>query len=414
MDYGLIGEHLGHSYSAEIHRLLRGYDYRLCPLAPAELPAFFARRDFKGINVTIPYKQSVVAYCDALSETARRAGCVNTILRRADGSLFGENTDLAGLNYLLRRAKIELESREVLILGSGGASRTARLAATDARAASITVVSRASEINYTNVAQRYPRTQVIVNTTPVGMFPHSEGCPIDPALFSRAEAAVDMIYNPLRSRFLQRAAALGLRRANGLPMLVAQAEASAALFTGEADHGAIERVLRTMQRRTENWVLIGMPGCGKSGIGAYLAQTAGRPFIDTDEIAAARAGMPLPEHFARYGEAAFREIETEVCREVGKKTGLVIATGGGAVLRPENVAALRQNGRLLWLRRPVERLAQADRPLSAGLDALRAMEQKRLPIYEQAADMQLLHNEDWEWVQAQALRMFEQKEGFTP
>ncbi|MDR3313546.1 MAG: shikimate dehydrogenase [Oscillospiraceae bacterium] len=410
MEYGLIGEHLGHSYSAEIHRLLRGYAYQLCPIAPAELPAFFARRDFRGINVTIPYKKDVLPYCDALGETARRVGSVNTILRGADGKLFGDNTDLAGFGYMLRRAGISLAGKQVLVLGSGGASLTAQLAAADAAAASVTVVSRAGATNYENAAQRCPGTQVILNATPVGMFPHAQHCPIDPALFPRAEAAVDMIYNPLRSRLLQKAAALGLRCTDGLAMLVAQAEEAATLFTGQrAAPGAVERVLRQLRGSTENWVLIGMPGCGKSTIGAALAKAAGRPFVDTDDLAAVQAGVPLPEYFATHGEAAFRELEARVIREIGVKTGLVIATGGGAVLRAENAVALRQNGRVLWLRRPVERLARSGRPLSSGLAELRAMEAHRLPFYERAADMQLQHNEDWDAVQEAALRLFQKE-----
>lgn len=411
MDYGLIGERLEHSYSAEIHRLLRGYDYRLRPLPRGALPGFFARRDFRGINVTIPYKRDVIPFCDALGETAQRAGSVNTVIKREDGTLFGDNTDLAGFNYMLRGEGIALAGREVLILGSGGASLTAQLAAADAHAAKVTVVSRDGEVNYANAPARCPGAQVIINATPVGMYPHAGECPIDPALFTRAEAAADMIYNPLRSRFLQRAAALGLRRADGLAMLVAQAEESAILFTGvRVNPGAVERVLDTMRRGKENWVLIGMPGCGKSTVGKYLAEAAGRPFADTDALAEKEVGMPLPEHFARCGEAAFREVEARVIEEIGAKTGLVIATGGGAVLREENVAALRQNGRLLWIQRPAELLAQAGRPLSAGLEALREMERRRLPLYSNAADMHIYHEEDWERVQREALRLFKEGE----
>ncbi|MDR2524977.1 MAG: hypothetical protein LBC83_02105 [Oscillospiraceae bacterium] len=407
MQYGLIGEHLGHSYSPEIHKLLRGYDYALWPMPPADLPDFFARREFLGVNVTIPYKKAAMSYCDALGDTARRVGCVNTIVRRADGTLFGDNTDVSGFSYMLREADISLAGKHVLILGGGGASLTARLVAADAGAASCRTVSREGELNYGNVTVRCPQTQVIVNATPVGMFPNSGASLVEPAKFAQLEAGVDLIYNPLRSRFLQLCVAKGCKTADGLSMLVAQAEAAAAIFTGEhAAPGAVERVLGVLRRKIENWVLVGMPGSGKSTAGAYLAAQSGRTFYDTDAVIAGRAGMSIPEYFATRGEAAFRELESAVVSEIGAKTGVVIATGGGAILRAENVAALRQNGRLLWIRRAAEVLAQTGRPLSKDLASLRVMEQARRPYYETAANAVVENDSDRDALQARVLEYF--------
>ena len=404
MTFGLIGEHLGHSWSPEIHRRLRGYAYQLCPMAPAELPAFFARRDFRGINVTIPYKQAVIPHCDALSDTARRVGAVNTIVKQGDGTLFGDNTDPAGFTFMLREAGIAPAGRHVLILGNGGASLTVRLVANDAGAKSITVADFNLDVNYDNLYERCPGTQVIVNTTPVGMFPNGDGCPALPEQFPALEAAADLIYNPLRTRFLQKAARLGLKTADGLAMLVAQAAASSALFTGEpCGEADVTRVLASLRRDMENWVLIGMPGCGKTTVGQFLAQRSGRPFIDLDQEIEKETGLSGREIILQQGEAAFRDLEARLAAQFGAKTGQVIAAGGGTVLRPGNIEALRQNGRLLWIRRDTRHLATAGRPLSVDLENL---EQTRKPFYEAAADTQIEHGEDWEALQTQAWEVF--------
>jgi len=416
MEFGLIGEHLGHSHSPEIHRRLRGYAYQLCPMAPAELPAFFARRDFRGINVTIPYKQAVIPYCEHLSDTARRVGAVNTIVRRGDGSLSGDNTDPVGFAFMLREAGIALAGRHVLVLGSGGASLTARLVANEWGAKSVTVIGRGE---FEGV-YAHADTQVIVNATPVGMFPHGEGCPVEPERFPRLEAVADLIYNPLRTRLLQKARKLGLRTADGLSMLVAQAAASTGLFTGETCGSAphnhpdlrspllrgecnILRVLADLRRDLENWVLIGMPGSGKTTTGRFLAQRSGRPFVDLDLEIEKYAGRPGREILVAQGEAAFRELESRVTAQFGAKTGQVIATGGGTVLRPGNVEALRGNGRLLWIRRDTRYLATSGRPLSVDLEAL---ECTRRPCYEAAADMEIVHDEDWEALFERAWSVF--------
>jgi len=393
MRYGLIGGTLGHSYSPEIHKRLCGYDYELCPLAPEELPVFFARREFDGINVTIPYKKEVIPYCGALSETARRSGSVNTMIKQPDGSLFGDNTDLQGFQFMLQRAGIALRAKHVLIFGNGGSSQTVQLAAADAGAKSVRVIGR-------NDSADCPQAQVIVNTTPVGMFPHSSGCLVDLARYPRLEAAADLIYNPLRTRFLQQAEQLGLITANGLSMLVAQAAASAALFTGtQQSECDVEHVLSELQNNLQNWVLIGMPGCGKSTVGDWLAERSGRMFVDLDHEIETRTGISPAEIILRMGEKAFRDIESETAAEFGTKTGLVIATGGGAVLREENVRNLRQNGRLLWIQRGTAHLPANGRPLSVDLNTLL---QKRAPAYEYAADAVIAHPENWDAVQENA------------
>ena len=397
MRYGLIGGTLGHSYSPEIHKRLRGYDYELCPLAPEELPGFFARRKFEGINVTIPYKKEVIPYCGALSETAQRSGSVNTVIKQPDGSLFGDNTDLQGFQFMLKRAGISLREKHVLILGNGGSSQTVQLVAVDAGAKSVRVVGR-------NDSADCPQAQVTVNTTPVGMFPHYSGRLVDLARYPKLEAAADLIYNPLRTRFLQQAEQLGLITANGLSMLVAQAAASAALFTGVAqDESAVEQVLSELQNNLQNWVLIGMPGCGKSTVGAWLAKKSGRTFVDLDKEIKARTGIPPAEIILSMGEKAFRDIESEAAAEFGAKTGLVIATGGGTVLRKENVRNLRQNGRLLWMQRDAAHLPTEGRPLSVNLHTLL---QKRTPAYEYAADAVISHHENWDTVQKNAWEVF--------
>ncbi|MCL2494228.1 MAG: hypothetical protein FWE98_01055 [Oscillospiraceae bacterium] len=400
MTFGLIGEHLEHSWSPEIHKRLRGYAYELCPLPPDGLPAFFARRAFQGINVTIPYKQAVIPYCDALSDTAKCVGAVNTIVKRSDGTLFGHNTDPAGFQFMLDEAGIQLAGKRVLVLGSGGASLTVQIVAVEMGAKSVIVIKRGdfgSMYGHTG-------TQVIVNATPLGMFPKAENCPAEPDRFPALEAALDLIYNPLRTRFLQKAQQRGLKTADGLSMLVAQAAASIKLFTGEpCNECDAARVLSPLRRDLENWVLIGMPGSGKTSLGRRLAQRGGRPFVDLDMEIERRTGLSGREILLTQGEAAFREIEARMAARFGAQTGQVIATGGGAVLRRENVEALRGNGRLLWIRRGIRCLATDGRPLSVDLEKL---EQVRRPHYEAAADICVDHNEDWEELFEQAWRLY--------
>ncbi|MDR1927241.1 MAG: shikimate dehydrogenase, partial [Oscillospiraceae bacterium] len=381
--------------------------YDLCPLQPEELSGFFSKREFRGINVTIPYKKEALRFCDHLTETAREIGSVNTVIKQRDGTLLGDNTDLAGFRFMLAEAGISLAGKHVLILGSGGASLTVQLAAKREKAASVTIVSRQGAVNYGNVAARCQNAQVLINTTPLGMFPHTQDCPLALSPFPALEAVADLIYNPLRTRLLQQAQVRGLVIADGLSMLAAQAKASSDAFTGDSsDSCVVRRVLRQLRQSLTNWVLIGMPGSGKSSIGRFLAENSGRQFIDLDDLAQERAGIPLPDYFAQHGEAAFRTLESECVADCGKQTGLVIATGGGVVLREENVRALRQNGKLLWIQRRLEQLARSGRPLSVNDAALQEMQTQRLPLYAAAADAVLTNHTNRETAQREALDYF--------
>ncbi|MCL2530908.1 MAG: shikimate kinase [Oscillospiraceae bacterium] len=397
MQFGLIGRHLGHSYSPEIHKRLHGHDYQLVPMEPQQLPAFFARRDFAGINVTIPYKVEAFHACDALGETARRAGCVNTIVKRPDGTLFGDNTDLAGFQFMLRRAGIDLTGKHVLILGAGGASQTVQLACADAQAASVTIADK-------DDSKHCPQAEVLINTSPVGMYPHADNTPVDLRDYPNLRAVADLIYNPSRTRLLQQAEKLGLVCINGLSMLVAQAAAAAELFLQQkiADEHAAQ-VLHSLNADLQNWVLVGMPGCGKSTIGLDLAQRSGRSFVDIDHEIAQRTGTTPADIIRQQGEPAFRDIESQVITDLSAQTGLVIATGGGAVLRESNRQALRQNARVLWIQRANANLARDGRPLSVDLDDLY---RTREPAYQDAADVAITHNEDWDAVKQAAWAAF--------
>lgn len=393
MRYGLLGEHLPHSFSKEIHERLGLYRYELIELAPAELGDFLRRRDFGGVNVTIPYKQAVIPYLDELSPRAQAIGAVNTIVNR-DGRLLGDNTDYGGLWALLRRTGLDLRGKKVLILGTGGTSLTARAVALDAGAGTVLRVSRSGRdgaISYETAVSEHPDAAILLNTTPCGMYPEPEAMPIDPARFPALEGVVDVIYNPLRTRLTQRAAALGLKSANGLFMLVTQAVLAAEAFTGERlPEDTAERIFRELQTEKQNLVLIGMPGSGKTTLGRLLAEQTGRPFVDTDQVIAQRAGRSIPEIFAAEGEAGFRDRESAVLRELCATGGRILATGGGAVLRADNRAALRQNGLLLLLDRPLADLVPTgDRPLADNLEKLRNLYETRLPVYRAAADARI-------------------------
>ncbi len=387
MDYGLIGARLGHSHSPRIHAALAGYNYQLRELKEEELAGFLTERAFRGINVTIPYKKAVMPFCAELGEGARRIGCVNTIVKRSDGSLYGDNTDYYGFCQTARRAGVTFAGRHVLILGSGGTSLTAFQAAEDLGAASVERVSRSGELNYETVYRR-EETEIVVNTTPVGMFPKNGERAVDLSRFPRLQGVVDVVYNPLRTAFLLQAEALGVPAAGGLPMLVAQARRASELFTGERiPEERMEAVLREVAADVTNVVLIGMPGSGKSTVGAALARRLERPFVDADEEIVRRAGRSIPEIFAEDGEERFRTLETEVLSDLGKRSGIVLATGGGAVLFERNLPLLRQNGRIYRITRDVSRLATCGRPLSSSPERLREMERERAPFYERAADV---------------------------
>ena len=390
MIYGCIGEHLPHSFSAEIHGIIGRCPYELKELRPDELPAFMKERSFRGINVTIPYKQAVIPFLDRIDGTARMIGAVNTVTSR-DGVLTGFNTDLYGLTCLIRKIGLDLRGKKVLILGTGGTSRTAAYAAETLGAAEILKVSRTAgkgAVTYSEAVRDHADAQILINTTPCGMFPHPEQQPVSLRSFPGLEGVADAVYNPLRTRLVLEARSLGIPAEGGLYMLVAQAVRASELFLDTQYPDELTgQVFRTVLKQKENLVLIGMPGSGKSSAGHELARGSGRPFLDTDQLITEKDGRSIPEIFRVSGEPAFRNLESEVIREVSSLTGRIISTGGGAILRPENVTALKQNGRLFFLDRDPDSLIPTDdRPLADTGEKIRQLYARREPLYRAAAD----------------------------
>lgn len=385
MEYGLLGEKLSHSFSPQIHSLLADYDYRLKNLPPEQLAAFLQEKDFLGLNVTIPYKKAVIPYLDELSPIARRIGAVNTIANR-DGKLYGDNTDYAGLRYAIARAGISMQNKKAVILGSGGTSRTAQAVAEDLGAREIIVVSRSGENNYETIA-RHADAGVLINTTPVGMFPGNGAAPLSLAPFPSLTGVVDVIYNPLKTALLLEAEALGLPFINGLPMLVAQAKAACEIFLQEPiAEQRTEQILKALEAQLTSIVFIGMPGSGKTTLGRLVAQKLGRAFLDSDDVIAEAAGKTVPDIFAEEGEAGFRARERAAIRELTKQPGVVLSVGGGAILAEENRRALRQNAVVVLLCRNLESLPQEGRPLSKSPEALRKLYEVRMPLYRATCD----------------------------
>ncbi|MBR6785221.1 MAG: AAA family ATPase, partial [Clostridia bacterium] len=383
--FGLLGRKLGHSLSPQIHSLLCDYEYKLYPTEPEMLDKFFADTRLNGFNVTIPYKVEAYNRCAELSETAKKAGSVNTVIRCADGTLYGDNTDYFGFLYMAKKIGCDFKDKKVLILGSGGASLTAQLVSADEGAKEIVVVSRNGENNYRNISRHYD-ADIIVNTTPVGMYPNNGERLIDLSCFKNCKKAIDLIYNPAKTVFLLDAEKLGIDCTNGLPMLVAQALRAAEKFTGkEIPLSEIERIHGIILKNQKNVVLVGMPGCGKSTVARLLAEKTGRECIDTDALVE-ECGESIPHIFEKYGEAEFRRRETEAIKTVAKEHGKIIATGGGAILKEENRVALRENSTVVFLKSDIEHLATDGRPLSKNLDTLKEMYAKRLPLYLETAD----------------------------
>jgi shikimate dehydrogenase len=392
MRCGLIGEKLTHSYSAQIHNLLGNYSYELFSLPPRELEPFIARKDFDGLNVTIPYKKSVMPLCDILDDSVTKIGSVNTIVRDKDGLLHGYNTDYAGFRFMSRRAGINFGGKKVLVLGSGGTSLTASAAAADEGAREVITVSRTGNVNYSNLAS-HRDCEIIINTTPVGMYPDNGKSLIDLKDFHGCIGVLDAIYNPLSTRLILQAKELGIPHSNGLPMLVAQAKYASELFTGDdISDGRIEDILDGLIHSICNIVLVGMPGSGKTEIGRLAASALGREFIDTDRLIIDKAGMDIPDIFSHYGEPHFRKLESEVIAESCKLSGKVIATGGGSIMSKENRLNMKQNGFVCFLQCDLNKLQTAGRPLSKSTDALIRMYRERLPLYKECSDAVVYNN----------------------
>lgn len=380
---GLLGKTLGHSFSPQIHGELADYEYKLFEVPEESLGDFLRNGGFHALNVTIPYKQAVIPYLSEISDRARRIGAVNTVLRRPDGTLFGDNTDYDGFLYIVRRSGIGIKDKKVLVIGSGGTSRTVSAVLDDLGAGEIRILSHRE--NTPEIRARYADTDVIVNTSQEGMYPKCGTSPLPLAEFPGVSGVLDVIFNPARTALLIDAESRGIPCINGLPMLVAQAKRASELFTGMSiPDGEVERITAKIAKETANLVLVGMPGSGKSTVGRLCAEALGREFIDTDRMITECTGKKPGEIISESGEAEFRRIEHECVALAGKRTGVVIATGGGVVTRGENYAPLHQNGVTVFLRRALDTLPTEGRPLSAG--NLEEMYRERLPFYQSFSD----------------------------
>lgn len=385
MAYGLLGRRLGHSWSPAIHAELGSMPYDLYEVEPEFVGEFLNTTPLSAINVTIPYKKDVIPYCTQLSDVAKKLGSVNTMVKKDDG-WHGDNTDYYGFCYMVKESGIHVADKKALVLGSGGASLTVIQALKDMGASPVIVISRSGEDNYENIS-KHADAKIIVNTTPVGMYPNNGVSPVTLADFPQCEGVLDLIYNPQRTALLMDAEALGIAHGGGLTMLVAQAKRAAELFMDKAlDDALIPQITRKLQRQMENIMLIGMPGCGKTTVAKELSKVFAMEVVDADAEIVKAAGKPIPEIFKEGGEAAFRRIETEVLRELGKKAGIILSTGGGCVTREENYPLLHQNSRIVWLQRNIETLPKDGRPLSQAND-LSEMYRIRKPLYEKFADI---------------------------
>ena len=390
MEYGLIGEHLPHSFSPEIHKRIGDYKYEIKELKPEELGSFLESRDFKGINVTIPYKQAVIPYLDEIDEAAKEIGAVNTIVNRG-GKLFGYNTDFGGLKALFERTGISVSGKKTIILGNGGTSKTAEAVLKNLGAQTVLktdLVPGNGVITNEEAVLNHSDAEILVNTTPCGMFPKLSGTAVDPADFPKLEGAIDVVYNPLKTDFVQNAQNLGIPARGGLYMLVMQAILAAErFFEKPVPKEKAESIYQQLLRVKKNIVLIGMPGSGKTTVGKILSEEFGMPLFDSDEIIKEKTGREISDIFAKEGEPAFRKLESEAIFELSGKTGSVISTGGGAVLNPENIKNLSKNGKIYFIDRPLENLVPtSDRPTASTFEAIKKRFEERYDIYCSSAD----------------------------
>ena len=407
MKFGLLGRTLGHSFSPRIHSALGNTNYELFEREPSQLQEFFANPELQGINITIPYKVNALEACDVVDPRAERIGCVNTMVRK-DGKWHGYNTDYDGFVFTLQHAGIDVSDKECIILGDGASSATVHVALEDLGARNIVHLSRKTAPFYGDAPNYYETAQIIINCTPIGMYPHNPANLIDITQFSKLEGVVDLIYNPRRTILLLQAEMMEIPHCDGLPFLVAQGVEAANHFQGESfGTKEIEQVLRDMRREKENIILIGMPGVGKTTVGKALGEEMGRTCVDVDHELEKEIG-DISTYITEQGEPAFREKEAEMIAKFGTQTGLIISTGGGCVTVPKNFAHLRQNGRIYQLTQPVENLSTSGRVLSSGgIERLRELEATRTPMYESFAQCIVEHNRNAPETVAAILEDFE-------
>ena len=394
MEYGLAGKNLSHSFSEFIHKEFNLYEYKLYNLSEDEFDKILKLKKFKGLNITIPYKKDVIEYCDVLDDTVKKIGSANTVVAK-DNCLKAYNTDYYGLKYALARGNVSLKNKKVIILGSGGTSLTAQALVEDSGAKDIIVVSRSSDkkINYDNIYD-YNYADVIINTTPIGMYPNNLDVLIDIGKFKNLSAVVDVIYNPLNSKLLMKSKEHGIPIVSGLPMLVAQAKASAEIFSGQKiSDSYIDKIIKKLCFKISNIVLIGMPGCGKTILSEILSKKLLKEFIDTDEKIQEYFGEKVSEIFKNHGEKMFRKLESTIIEKYGKESNLILSTGGGAVIDKENYYSLKQNSRIYWIKRDLNKLETKNRPLSKNLDQLKKLYEERKPMYKRFSD-KIIYNND--------------------
>lgn len=398
MEYGLIGKKLGHSYSKEIHDKIGKYDYQLKEISPEDLSDFMTKKEFKGINVTIPYKQDVIPFLSFIDESAKKIGAVNTVVNK-NGKLFGYNTDFFGLKMLIQNSKIELSNKKVLILGTGGTSKTTKAVAESLNAKEIFIVSRSSNdntITYEQAILFHNDAEIIINTTPCGMFPNIDSVALDLNNFTKLEGVIDVVYNPLRTKLVLQAQEKGIKAIGGLYMLVQQAiSASEYFFDSKVPKSSANNIFNNIISEKQNIVLVGMPGSGKTTVGSILAKQLNRPFFDTDVEIKNKFGKTPSQFIQEQGEESFRQLESEICKDLSTKNGVIIATGGGAILRKENVLHLKQNGTLFFINRKIENIKPTnDRPLSNTQNKLLEVYNTRLPIYKSISDFEIISDEN--------------------
>lgn len=386
--YGLLGEHLPHSFSPQIHSALGNRNYNLFEVAPENLDIFMKEHNFKGINVTIPYKKDVISYLDVISPEAEKIGAVNTV-KVVDGKLYGDNTDYFGFKYMVEKSGVVIHNKKALVLGSGGASLTVQAVLRDMNAREIVVLSRNGDDNYVNMYIKHTDAEIIVNTTPVGMYPDNLNTLVDLDRFPNLSGVLDVVYNPLKTRLILDAEQRNIPCSAGLSMLVAQAKkAHEIFFDTMVENDVCEQIEHSLTLQMCNVVLIGMAGCGKSTIGKRLSELLRKDLVDTDEMIVNTENKPIPEIFAEKGEDYFRWCENVAVNIAGREKSQIIATGGGVIVRPENYNPLKQNGIIVFINRDADLLPTNGRPLSQ-MHGVKALYEKRMPLYRQFADIEV-------------------------